>query len=126
VNNTNITENTALVVPRPLPKAVSLGIQTFEGEIVDSKCYIGVMNPGQLIAHRACAILCVKGGIPPVLVVRSKEGPAGYLLLASAEGKPLNQQVLDYIAEPVQATGELKYYDGLLVLCTDPAGIRRH
>jgi hypothetical protein len=28
---------------------------TLTGEIVDSKCYLGVMNPGQGKVHRDCA-----------------------------------------------------------------------
>ena len=77
-----------------------LGKQTLVGEIVDSKCFLGVMNPGQLTPHRACAIRCISGGVPPVLLVRQKDGPAIYLLLVSAEGKPVNKQVLDLVAEP--------------------------
>src|SRR5438876_8206878 len=44
-----------------LPRAskVALGKQTLTGEIVDSKCFLGVMNPGQLTPHRACAIRCI-------------------------------------------------------------------
>ena len=59
----------------------SLGRQTLVGEIVDAKCFLGVMNPGQLTPHRACAIRCISGGVPPVLLVRQKDGPAIYLLL---------------------------------------------
>jgi len=48
----------------PLP-STSLGTQTLVGEIVDSKCFLGVMNPGQLTTHRACAIRCISGGVRP-------------------------------------------------------------
>ena len=41
------------------------------GEIVDSKCYLGVMNPGEGTVHRDCAARCLSGGLPPMLVVRS-------------------------------------------------------
>src|SRR6266513_1903853 len=87
---------------------VRLGQQTLVGEIVDSKCYLGVMNPGQLTTHRACAIRCISGGIPPVLLVRQKDGPAIYLLLVSADGKPVNRQVLNMVAEPVEITGDVE------------------
>ena len=106
-------------------ETVSLGRQTFVGEIVDSKCYLGVMNPGQLTPHRDCAILCISGGIPPVLLVRQKNGPAIYLLLVSADGKPVNQQVLDLVAEPVAITGEVERQGELLILRADPATYRR-
>jgi hypothetical protein len=102
-------------------ETVSLGRQTFTGEIVDSKCYLGVMNPGQLTAHRACAILCISGGVPPVLLVRQQNGPPLYLILVSADNQPVNQQVLDLVAEPVQVTGEVERQGELLFLRADPA-----
>jgi hypothetical protein len=104
---------------------VALGRHTFVGEIVDSKCFLGVMNPGQLLPHRACAIRCLSGGIPPVLLVRPKQGPAIYLLLVSADGKPVNQQVLDLVAEPVQITGEVERQGNWLILRADPAAYQR-
>ena len=104
---------------------VSLGQQTLIGEIVDSKCYLGVMNPGALLPHRACAIRCISGGIPPVLLVRQTNGPALYLLLVSRDGKPLNKQVLNLVAEPVEITGEVERQGELLILRADPATYRR-
>jgi hypothetical protein len=103
----------------------SLGRQTLTGEIVDSKCFLGVMNPGQLTPHRACAIRCISGGVPPVLLVRQKDGPAIYLLLVSADGKPVNQQVLDLVAEPVEISGEVERQGDMLILRADPATYRR-
>jgi hypothetical protein len=108
-------------VSRPM----QLGRQTLIGEIVDSKCFLGVMNPGQLTPHRACAIRCISGGIPPVLLVRSKDGPVAYFLLVSADGKPVNQQVLDLVAEPVEISGEVERQGELLILRADPASYRR-
>jgi len=102
-----------------------LGRQTFIGEIVDSKCFLGVMNPGQLTPHSACAIRCISGGIPPVLLVRPTNSPPVYLLLVSAEGKPVNHQVLDMVAEPVEITGEVERQGDLLILRADPATYRR-
>ena len=108
-----------------LPQAMPLGKQTLVGEIVDSKCFLGVMNPGQLPPHRACAIRCISGGVPPVLLVRQKDGPAIYLLLVSAEGKPVNKQVLDKVAEPLKITGEVERQGELMILRADPATYRR-
>jgi hypothetical protein len=108
-----------------LPQSVPLGEQTLIGEIVDSKCFLGVMNPGQLTPHRACAIRCISGGVPPVLLVRQKDGPAIYLLLVSAEGKPVNKQVLDLVAEPVEITGDVERQGDLLILRAVPTTYRR-
>ncbi len=103
----------------------SLGQQTLVGEIVDSKCYLGVMNPGALTPHRACAIRCISGGIPPVLLVRQANGPALYFLLVSRDGEPVNKQVLNLVAEPVEITGEVERQGELLILRADPATYRR-
>ena len=115
----------ARTAQRAIPTSQSLGWQTLVGEIVDSKCFLGVMNPGQLTPHRACAIRCISGGVPPVLLVRQRNGPAIYLLLVSADGKPVNQQVLDLVAEPVEITGEVERQGELLILRADPATYRR-
>jgi hypothetical protein len=104
---------------------VSLGRQTFIGEIVDSKCFLGVMNPGQLKPHRACAVRCISGGVPPVLLLRQADGSARYLLLVSREGKPVNRDVLDMVAEPVRITGELVRDGELLTLRSDPSTFQR-
>ena len=92
---------------------------------MDSKCYLGVMNPGQLTTHRGCAIRCISGGIPPVLLVRQTNGPALYFLLVSRDGKPMNKQVLNMVAEPVQITGEVERQGELLIVRADPATYRR-
>jgi hypothetical protein len=44
------------------------------GEIVDSKCFLGVMVPGSGKTHKDCASLCLRGGIPPALYVRDQSG----------------------------------------------------
>ena len=104
---------------------VSLGEQTLIGEIVDSKCYLSMMNPGALTPHRACAIRCISGGIPPVLLVRQTNGPALYFLLVSRDGKPVNQQVLNLVAEPVEISGEVERQGDWLILRADPTTYRR-
>ncbi|HWD18086.1 MAG TPA: hypothetical protein VHB20_02315 [Verrucomicrobiae bacterium] len=108
------------------PGATSLGKQTLVGEIVDSKCFFGVMNPGQLATHRACAVRCISGGCPPVFLVREKDGRAVCFLLVSAAGKPVNQQVLGMVAEPLEMTGEVVRQGDLLILKADPETYRKH
>jgi hypothetical protein len=103
------------------PTAHSLGRQTLTGEIVDSKCYLGVMNPGQLAPHRACAVRCISGGIPPVLLVRQRNGAPLYFLLVREDGSPVNKQVLDMVAVPLTITGEVVRQGELLILRGNPA-----
>ena len=104
---------------------VDLGEHTLVGEIVDSKCFLGVMNPGNLKPHRACAARCISGGIPPILLVRQQDGPARHLLLMGTNGEAINQAVLEFVAEPVEISGRLERHWDKLVLKADPARIRR-
>jgi len=108
-----------------LTNVVSLGRRTFRGEIVDSKCWMGVMNPGVLTPHRACAVRCISGGIPPMLLVRRERMPPLNVLLVSPDDKPVNDAVLDLVAEPVEITGEVVRHGELLTLRADPATYRR-
>lgn len=101
-----------------------IGRRTLIGEIVDSKCFLGVMKPGNLKPHRACAARCISGGVPPVLLVRDQEGMATYYLLVSEDDEPVNEQVIHLIAEPVEITGSVSLRGGLLTLRADPAAYR--
>lgn len=109
----------------PKREVVNLGEHRFVGEIVDSKCFLGVMNPGHLKPHRACATRCISGGIPPILLVRRPDGTARHLLLVGPEGEAINKQVLEYVAEPVEISGHLERHWDRLVLKIDPRQIRR-
>lgn len=111
------------------PAQVALGRQLLRGEIVDSKCWFGVMKPAQGKAHKDCAIRCISGGAPPAFVVRSA-GTDGrertlVLLLAATDGAPLGPRILDRVAEPVEITGEVSRLGDQWVLSTDPATIHR-
>ncbi len=107
------------------PTPVPLGRVSLRGEIVDSKCWLGVMNPGSLKPHRACAVRCISGGIPPALCVRDAAGRASYVLLVDEAGGPVNAHVLDLVAEPVEIQGELERSGDVLVLRSDPATYAR-
>lgn len=103
----------------------NLGTFQVTGEIVDSQCYLGVMNPGEGKPHKECAIRCISGGVPPIFVVKNSEGVANYFLLVSHEGKTVNQEILPLVADPVQITGEVIQYENLLVLRADPKTYKR-
>ena len=103
----------------------SLGRHTLVGRIVDSKCFLGIMKPGAGKPHRACATRCIAGGIPPLFVVSDPQGPAAYLMLVGADGRAVNQEVLEMVDEPLEITGEVSRLDDLWLLKADPAGYRR-
>ena len=88
-----------------------LGEVQLTGEIVDSKCYFGVMNPGLGKVHRDCAVRCISGGIPPAFLVRDADGSSVTLLLATWK-----RELLEHIAEPVTIRGRLSRSAGRLTL----------
>ncbi|MEN0020427.1 MAG: hypothetical protein AAF747_06055 [Planctomycetota bacterium] len=94
--------------PPLAPVRQDLGPITVTGEIVDYKCYLGAMKPGEGRTHRACAILCIRGGIPPVLVAPDGEGGRSYYLIVDSDGGPANDAVLGHVAEAVTVTGTLE------------------
>lgn len=102
-----------------------LGRVTLQGEIVDSKCFLGVMNPGQAKPHRACAARCISGGAPPMLVVAGDGGDYHTVLLVSGDGRSLVRDLLPYVAEPVEITGELERAGDLWILRSDRSTLRR-
>ena len=103
---------------------MSLGRPTLIGEILESKCYLGVMNPGALIPHRACAIRWISGASRPCSSSARPTGRALFLLVFG-DGKAVNKEVLGLVAEPVEITGEVERQDGLLILRADPGSYRR-
>jgi hypothetical protein len=103
-------EQTALRFPPAKP----LGQVTLRGEIVDSKCYLGAMKPGGGRTHKGCAVLCLKGGVPPVFVSRD-EGDALYLLVG-ANGGPLDPVYYDLVADGIRLSGGAEEWGDLRVL----------
>jgi hypothetical protein len=63
----------------------SLGPIIVQGEIVDSKCHLGVMKPGEGPTHRDCAARCLLGRVPPMFVPHDR---SGRLSLVSSDGRP--------------------------------------
>ncbi len=106
-------------------KEESLGSLSLKGEIVDSKCYLGVMNPGQSKPHRDCAVNCLRGGIPALFVVKDLNGNISELWLFGNDGKPVNDRILDFVAEPVEIPGEVRRKGDYLYFYADPNKIKR-
>jgi hypothetical protein len=94
---------------------------TLTGEIVDSKCFLGVMVPGSGKTHKGCASLCLRGGIPPALHVHDQSGRSAILLLTGASGESLKAQAVQFAGEAITVTGSVGRQNGWLVLRTDPA-----
>jgi len=112
-------------LPEQLPDRLSLGRVELSGEIVDSKCYLGAMKPGNLKSHKSCAVRCISGGIPPILLVTAPDGRTRTYLLTGPEGESIGSRVLGLVAEPVRVNGELAAMGDLWVLRIDPAAIEK-
>jgi hypothetical protein len=104
-------QSIADVAPGRAPDEIDLGPAELTGEIVDSKCYFGVMNPGSGKVHRDCAVRCLSGGIPPALLVRDAAGVTATVLIAN-----WRRELLDHVAEPVTLRGSLARSAGRLIL----------
>jgi len=114
-DNVNLTPNAG----------TSLGEYSLTGEILDSKCYPGVMKPGQSKTHRACAIRCISGGVPAVFRVKNNRNDVMYFLLADEQGQAVNDRILNLVADPIRITGKVIQYDDMFVIQADPSSYKR-
>jgi hypothetical protein len=95
----------------------AVGTVTLVGEIVDSKCWLGVMKPGEGTAHRDCASLCIRGGIPPSIVCRAPDGATRRALLVSHDGAAIAfEELAPWIARPVEVRGRAEVVDGTAIV----------
>ncbi|MEM1356039.1 MAG: hypothetical protein AAGC44_11105 [Planctomycetota bacterium] len=108
-----------------LQQPIDLGRHELVGEIVDPKCYFGVMKPGDGKPHKICATLCITGGIPPVFIVRDAAGQTTAYLLTGPSGEAMPEQYYGYIADPIRLTGRVLRREGQLVLRADWSSLIR-
>lgn len=106
----------------PAPIVTQLGVWRITGEICDGKCYAGSMRPGTGLAHRACANLCVAGGVPPVFVATGAIEGATHLLLGDPRGGALADRFRDLTALRVRLDGRVERRGDLLVFLPDLRG----
>jgi len=107
------------------PGRESFGEIALKGELLDTKCFLGAMRPGQGKTHKLCANLCLIGGIPLTFVVYREEGPPEMLLLADRDGRAVTGPLLDHVSHYIELTGELERRGDLMVFKVDPATATR-
>ena len=100
------------------PGRIDGGRVELEGELVDTKCFLGVMRPGAGKVHRACAVRCLSGGVPPGLLVRRSDGSGALFYLAGPEGGALDFDV-QWAARRTRVSGQLYITEGVLTVFTD-------
>ena len=99
-----------------------LGEMNLNGEIVDTKCFLGVMNPGEGKVHRDCAARCLSGGIPPALVTTGLDGSPRLVMLLGENGRPLTREsFLQRVGQPVALRGTVVKSQGLFYVRTSAA-----
>jgi hypothetical protein len=109
--------------PGTAPAQTDLGRFTLTGEIVDAKCWLGVMNPGEGKTHLGCAVRCLSGGLPPLLVVRDSSGDERHLVLTDISGGPMPRSILPRVGRPVSVFGTVIREGDLLFLRAEPSAV---
>ena len=94
------------------------------GEIVDSKCFLGVMVPGSGKTHKDCASLCLRGEIPPAFHVQDRSWNSSLLLMTGTGGEPIGARALHIVGEALSVAGSIQRQGGWTVLRTDPGSWR--
>jgi hypothetical protein len=84
-----------------------LGEVELKGEIVDAKCYLGVMNPGSGHVHRDCAVRCLLGGLPAMFISEDRK-----MLLENFNVR----ENIRKIGVPVEVKGKLRKDGEWLIL----------
>ena len=93
-----------------------LGPVTLTGEIIDSKCFLGVMKPGYGKVHRACASLCLLGGMPPMLVTKNSAGERLGYVVTHHDGQSASRALSSMVAVPVKVKASAERRGDLIYL----------
>lgn len=107
------------------PHATGQTRVTLRGEFIDPKCYIGAMKPGGGKTHKACAQLCVSGGIPPMFVTRTEALVEDYYLVVDSDNESAVEEVLPYLGDSVEVSGIVEVQGDLRVFRIDTKTILR-
>jgi hypothetical protein len=101
------------------PVREPLGTWRLTGEICDGKCSLGVMRPGTTPVHKACANVCLIGGVPPVFITTTPLFGTRYFLMGDVENHALPDAVRDYVAITSRMDGTLERIGDAMVFRTD-------
>lgn len=99
--------------PTPSPRdPIALGAVEIQGELMDAKCWLGAMRPGEGLTHRSCAILCVRMGLPLLFVAGPPGGRRRAFVAVDQNGQAFDEAILPFVAEPVSLTGRALAWRG--------------
>ena len=108
----------------PAVETEKLGRWRLVGEICDGKCLAGAMRPGRGLAHKACANLCITGGVPPVFVSTQPVEGSEFLLIGGTDGAGMDAELYDHVGAFVEVEGDIERRGSLLVFRPDPATVK--
>ena len=74
------------------------------------------MKPGEGLVHKACADVCLLGGMPTMLVVRGKDQNRYGYILTDSENASVSVQYAKQAAENIQVQGEMIQRGDLIYL----------
>lgn len=98
----------SVAMPAPRENVEDLGAMTLIGEILDAKCWFGAMRPGDGKVHKACAALCIRGGLPPAFCISATCGDASAApMFLNERGEAHGEALLPFVADPIMARGHL-------------------
>ena len=89
---------------------------TLTGEIVDGKCFLGAMKPGDGKGHKSCAVLCIEGGLPAMIASRTTDGRLRMDLLLVDGSTEIPPGVLGLVAEQVTIRGDIRNVGGISIV----------
>jgi len=106
------------------PAMQPLGQIDLTGEILDSKCWFGAMRPSEGKVHKACAALCIRGGLPPAFFVKDKANKQALMIMTDRQDAH-GPDLLPLVADPVHIKGEIFQWGNLLILDNPVSAITR-
>ena len=103
-------------------KEKDYGLLRLQGCIVDSKCHYGVMRPSAGITHKACASLCIRGGIPPFFIPNCTSAQNTFLV-TDETGTAKPKFFLPYVLDNISVEGRVVAVNNYLQFRINPTSI---
>jgi hypothetical protein len=101
--------------------AIPFGRKTIRGEIIDSKCALGVMKPGFGKIHRSCAIRCIEGGVQPLFREQLAQDSFEYYIISMHDALSGIDGLIPHIADQLSICGEVSSWEDWKILSFDPS-----
>ncbi|MEO0983699.1 MAG: hypothetical protein AAFX03_13720 [Pseudomonadota bacterium] len=98
---------------------------SLKGEILDTKCWFGAMRPGYGKPHKACAALCIRGGLAPGFYVNDAARQSRLLVVVDERRQPHGEDLLPLVADPVRLDGQAFAFADMAFLSASLSDVER-